>query len=185
MNTEQTSKNIFTYNYNLPLIISLDFLSYSTLFMSTTVCSSACRRYEPLIVAVNLSYFAVFSYYIYWLIYTGCHLHILVRFYRSLLLFYVFCTFPLQGLQWFILPLHAHLIVIFSEVLQQHFRRFLQQFFNTSCCRFSVFQQFQYYLLYIGIIPTWYISTSGSYITCTYTDNLYCSLIYFSNFLMV
>ena len=128
-------------------------LSYSTLFMSTTVCSSACRRYEPLIVAVNLSYFAVFSYYIYWLIYTGSHLHMLVRFYPSLLWFFAFCIFPLQGLQWFIFYC---LIVIFSEVLQQHFRRFLQQFFNTSCCRFSVFKQFQYYLLYIGIIPTWY-----------------------------
>ena len=34
-------------------------LSYSTLFMSTTVCSSACRRYEPLIVAVNLSYLVI------------------------------------------------------------------------------------------------------------------------------
>ena len=40
-------------------------------------------------------------------------------------------------------------------------------------------------MLYICIIPTWYISTSGSYITCTYTDNLYFSLIYCSNFLMV
>ena len=35
-------------------------LSYSTLFMSTTVCSSACRRYEPLIVAVTLSYILLF-----------------------------------------------------------------------------------------------------------------------------
>ena len=35
-------------------------LSYSTLFMSTTVCSSACRKYEPLIVAVTLSYILLF-----------------------------------------------------------------------------------------------------------------------------
>ena len=53
-----------TGNYNLPLIISLDFsiyrLSYCALFMSTTVCSSACRRYEPLIVAVTLSYILLF-----------------------------------------------------------------------------------------------------------------------------
>ena len=35
-------------------------LSYSTLLMSTTVCSSACRRYEPLIVAVTLSYNLLF-----------------------------------------------------------------------------------------------------------------------------
>ena len=34
------------------LRISIYRLSYSTLFMSATVCSSACRRYEPLIVTV-------------------------------------------------------------------------------------------------------------------------------------
>ena len=39
-------------------------------------------------------------------------------------------------------------------------------------------------MLNIGVIPTWYISTSGSYIKCAYTDNLYCSLIYCSNLLM-
>ena len=67
------------------LRFSIHRLDYSTLFMSTTMCSSACRRYEPLIVALILSYFAVFSYYIYWLIYSGSHLHILVSFYPSLL----------------------------------------------------------------------------------------------------
>ena len=35
------------------LRFSIHRLRYSTLFMSTTVCSSACRRYEPLIVAVT------------------------------------------------------------------------------------------------------------------------------------
>ena len=35
-------------------------LSYSTLFMSTTMCSSAYGRYEPLIVAVTLSYILLF-----------------------------------------------------------------------------------------------------------------------------
>ena len=30
-------------------------VSYSTLFMTTTVCLSTCRRHEPLIVAVTLS----------------------------------------------------------------------------------------------------------------------------------
>ena len=65
------------------------------------------------------------------------------------------------------------------------FLAFFTVVFKTFCCRFPVFQEFQYCLLYICIIPTWYISTSGSYITCTYTDNLYCSLIYCSNFLMV
>ena len=53
-----------TGNYNLPLIISLDFpihrRSYFALFMSTKVCSSACRRYEPLIVALTLSYILLF-----------------------------------------------------------------------------------------------------------------------------
>ena len=51
-------------NYNLPLIISLDFsiyrLSYSTFFMSTTLCSSACSRYEPHIDAVTLTYILLF-----------------------------------------------------------------------------------------------------------------------------
>ena len=52
-------------------------MGHSTLFMSTTVCSSACRRYEPLIVAVTLSYFAIFSYYMYWLnIYTVVAIYI-------------------------------------------------------------------------------------------------------------
>ena len=55
------------------LRFSIHRLRYSTLFMSTTVCSSACRRYEPLIVAVTLSYFAVFNYYMYWLIYMYWH----------------------------------------------------------------------------------------------------------------
>ena len=43
-------------------------------------------------------------------------------------------------------------------------------FNSTFHCRFSEFQWFQYYMLYICIIPTWYISTSGSCITCTYTE---------------
>ena len=175
------------YTFDNSLRFSIYRLGYSTLFMSTPVCSSACRRYEPLTVAVTLSYFAVFSYYMYWLIYSGSHLHILVSFYPSLLCLYAFCIFPLQVLQQFILPLHAHLAVVFSEVSQQHFWHFLQQFlirhfvvdflhFSSSdiiCCTHVLF------------IPTWYISTSGSYITCIYTDNLYCSLIYCSNFLMV
>ena len=45
------------------LFASLHFpnrLGYSTLFMSTTVCSSACRRYKPLIFAVNLFYILLF-----------------------------------------------------------------------------------------------------------------------------
>ena len=105
-------------------------LDYSNLFMSTTVCSSACRRYEPLIAAVALPYFLAFSYYIYWLIFSCRHLHILVSFYPSLLCLYAFCIFPLQVLQQFILPLHAHLLVIFSEVLQQHFRHFLTVVFK-------------------------------------------------------
>ena len=44
-------------NYNLRLIISLNFfiyrLSYSTLFMSTTMCSSAFCRYEPLLIVAG------------------------------------------------------------------------------------------------------------------------------------
>ena len=116
------------FSFDNFLRFSMYRLSYSTLFMSTTVCSSACRRYEPLIVAVTLSYFSAFSYYMYWLIYSGSHLHILVSFYPSQLCLYAFCIFPLQVLQQFILPLHLHLIVVFSEVLQQHFCHFLQQF---------------------------------------------------------
>ena len=121
------------------LRFSIHRLDYSTLFMSTTVCSSACRIYEPHIVALILSYFAVFSYYIYWLIYSGSHLYILVSFYPSLLSLYAFCIFPLQILQWFILPLHVHLLVIFLEVFQQHFRHFLQQFFKKFVVDFLYF----------------------------------------------
>ena len=35
-------------------------LSCSTVFMSTIMCSSACRRYEPLIVAVTFSHILLF-----------------------------------------------------------------------------------------------------------------------------
>ena len=130
-------------------------LSYSTLFMSTTVCSSACRRYEPLIIAVTLPY--ILLYYMFWLIYCCSHLLILVSFYSSLLCLYAFCIFPLQVLQQFILPLDVHLIAVFSEILQQHFWHFLQQFLIRQC------YLFQYYLLYICIIPRWFISACGCY----------------------
>ena len=92
-------------------------LSYSALFMSTTV-------YYQHAVDMNLRsnfviHFAVFSYHMYWLLYSGSHLHILVSFYPSLLCLHAFCIFPLQVLQSFILSLHAHLIMVFSEFLQQ------------------------------------------------------------------
>ena len=61
--------------------------------MSTTVCFSACKSYKPLLVEVTLA--AVFSHYMYWLKYSGSHLHILVSFYPLLLCLYVFCIFPL------------------------------------------------------------------------------------------
>ena len=82
------------FTFDNSLRFSIYRLGYSTLLMSTPVCSSACRRYEPLTVAVTLSYFAVFSYYMYWHIYSGSHLHILISFYPSLLCSYAFCIFP-------------------------------------------------------------------------------------------
>ena len=51
---------ISTLAFDNFLRFSIYRLSYSSLFMSTTVCSSACRRYEPLIVAVTLSYILLF-----------------------------------------------------------------------------------------------------------------------------
>ena len=46
-------------NYNF-LRYSIYRLSYSTLFMSTTVCSLACRRYEPFIVVETLPQILLF-----------------------------------------------------------------------------------------------------------------------------
>ena len=43
------------------LRFSIHRLRYSTLFMSTTVCSSACRRYEPPIVCSNFVIFCCFQ----------------------------------------------------------------------------------------------------------------------------
>ena len=87
------------YTFDNSLRFSIYRLGYSTLLMSTPVCSSACRRYEPLTVAVTLSYFAVFSYYMCWFIQRGSHLPILVSFYPLLLCLYAFCIFPVQFLQ--------------------------------------------------------------------------------------
>ena len=112
-------------------------LSYSTLLMSTTVCSSACRRYEPLIVAVTLSCNLLFLVNnMYWLICIGSHFHILVSFYSSLLCLYIFCIFPVQVLQQFILPLHVHHV----EVLQQHLWHFLQSFLRHFVVDFLYFR---------------------------------------------
>ena len=58
------SKLWLTGSYNLPLKINLGFciyrLSSSISFVSTAVCSSVCRRYEPLTVAVTFSYILLF-----------------------------------------------------------------------------------------------------------------------------
>ena len=50
--------------------------SYSILFMNTTVCSSACRRYKPLIVAVTLSYILLFLVVSYTGLYTVVAFHV-------------------------------------------------------------------------------------------------------------
>ena len=119
------------------LRFSIHRLRYSTLFMSTTVCSSACRRYEPLIVAVTLSCNLLFLVNnMYWLICIGSHFHILVSFYSSLLCLYIFCIFPVQVLQQFILPLHVHHV----EVLQQHLWHFLQSFLRHFVVDFLYFR---------------------------------------------
>ena len=74
----------------------------------------------------------------------------------------------------------------FFKVFVVAFLAFFTVVFNkTFCCRFSASQWFEYYLLYKCTTSGWHISTSGSYITCTCTDTLYCSLIYCSNFLML
>ena len=163
---------------------SIQRISYSTLFMSTTVCSSACRKYEPLIVAVTLSHILLF------LVIICTRLHTVAAFYIYQYVFShhccLLCLLHISSLG-FAVVYFSYACVIYSGF----FRGFVVVFlslstvaFNKFCCKFSIFQQFQYYLLYICITPTWYISTSGSYITCTYTDNSYCSLIYCSNFLM-
>ena len=114
--------------------------------MSTTVCSSACRRYS---CSNFIIYFAVLSCYMYWLIYCGSHLHILVCFYPPLL-----CCMP-----------SAYFLSKFSSSLVAFacFCRFCSSIsgtfcssFKTFCYRFPVFQLFQYYLLYICIVPTWF-----------------------------
>ena len=160
-------------------------LSYSTLFMSTTVCSSACRRYEPLTVAATLSLFYCFQLlhvlaYIQWqpFTYTSKFLSITAVF---------VCLEHISSLGFAVVhfPFACAPYSLFFTGVVVAFLAFFTIVFKTFCCRFSVFQQFQYYLLYMYIVPTWYIPTSGRYITCTYTDNLYCSLIYCSNFLMV
>ena len=134
---------ISTLAFDNFLRFSIQRLSYSSLFMSTTVCSSACRRYEPLIVIVVI-YFAVFGYYMYWLICIGSDLHVLVSFYPSLLCLYTFCIFlilyALQVLQQFILPLYAHPVEDFSEVLQQYFQHYLQQFLRHFVADFLYFR---------------------------------------------
>ena len=176
---------MLTGNYDLPLIISLDFsihrLSYLTLFMSTTVCSSPCRRYS---CSNFIIYFAVFQLlhvlaFIQWQPFTYTTTFLLITIVlvylqhisspRFAIVHFAFASAPYSGF-------FKGFVIAFLEFFRVGFKRF--------SWRSSVFQQFQYYLLYICIILTWYISTSGSYITCTYTDNSCYSLIYCSNFLM-
>ena len=130
-------------------------LSYSTLFMSTTVCSSACRRYEPLIVAVTLSYNLLLLHVLFQLLHVLAYMHWQPFTYTSKFLlitvvfvyllhisslgfgvvYFAFACAPCRG---FVVAFLAFFIVVFKAF----------------CCRISVFQEFQYYLLYIYIIPT-------------------------------
>ena len=150
-------------------------LSYSTLFMSTTVCSSTlCHIFCCFQLLHVLAYIQWQPFtYIYQYVFTHhCYVcmpsaYFLCRFCSSL---FAFAGTPYGG---------------FFRGFVVAYLAFFTPVFKTFCCRFSVFQQFQYYLLYICIIPTWHVSTSDCYITCIYTDNLYCSLIYCNNFLMV
>ena len=59
--------------------------------------------------------------------------------YPTLLCLYAFCIFPLQVLRQFILPLHTHLVVIFSDVFEQYFWHFLQQFLGRFVVDFLYF----------------------------------------------
>ena len=121
-------------------------LDYSNLLMSTTVCSSACRRYEPIVVAVTLSYFPAFIYYKYWLIFSGSHLHILVSFYPSLLCLYAFCIFLFRfcsslfclcmcTLWWFFQRFCSH----FPKI---HRRGIIFETFMTSICEKKLWQKY-------------------------------------------
>lgn len=55
--------------------------------MTTTVCSSACKRYETHIVAVTLSYILLFLYTVVIIYIYHLHLRFLSRFCSSLLVF--------------------------------------------------------------------------------------------------
>ena len=107
--------------------------------MSTTVCSSECTRYESLKVAVTLSYFVVFSYYMYWLIYSGSHLNILVSF---LLITVVFaCLLHISSLG-FAVVYFAFACAPYSNFFGGFvvaFQVFFTKFFKTFCCIFFVF----------------------------------------------
>ena len=163
----------------------LRFLYIQTFFISTTVCSSACRRCERLIVAVT---FVVHIFCCLQLLHVLAYMQQQPFIYTSkfLPITVVFaCLLHISSLGFAViyLHLHLHLMVVFQRFCSSISGISCSRF-KTFCCRFSVFQQLQCYLLYICFVPTLYISTSGSYIACTYRY-LYCSLIYCSNFLMV
>ena len=62
-------------NYNLCLIIFLDFFIYRLLLLLRLLLYWTSYSWTNFV-----THFAVFSYYMYWFIYSGSHLHILVRF---------------------------------------------------------------------------------------------------------
>ena len=107
--------------------------------MSTTVCSSTWRRYEPLRVAVTSSYFAVFSYYMHWLIYSGSHLYILVRFSHH------FCVCMPSA--YFLCRFFSNLFCLCMRTLSWFFQRFCSSisgiFYSSSLIHFVV--DFRYF----------------------------------------
>ena len=127
-------------NFNLPLIIFLDFsiyrLNYCTLFMSTTTCS----RNEPFIVAVTLSYFFLFLF----VTCTGLHIVVAITFASNFLpIAVVFvCLLHISSLGFAVVHF-ALACAPYSGFFRSFVVAFLAFFtvlFSSFCCRFFVFQ---------------------------------------------
>ena len=82
-----------TGNYNLPLIITLDFLFFHFIYEHYSVFISMQKIWTSYSCSNFVIYFTVFCCYMYWLICSGSYLHILVSFYLSLLCLHTFCIF--------------------------------------------------------------------------------------------
>ena len=104
------------------------------LFMNTLVCSSACKRYEALIVAITLPYFTVFAVicagYIPWYQFTYTR--------KGSSFLVVFCIPSLLVLPWFYLVILQCFCLGFAVAFLSAFS---QWFFTIICCGFSALFQ--------------------------------------------